>query len=352
MGKSRPSAPTTPDPAATAQAQAAANKESAIATGQLNMINQVTPYGNLTYDQRGTSAEGTPQYTATQTLSPAEQQKLDLTNQAAVKYGQTANDQLGAVASRLSQPLDFSSLGAAPTANEATRQSVYNSILQRNEPNQQRDLSALETRLANQGIQPGSAAWTAAMGDYNKGVNDFRLGADTAALGQESTQYGLDQSARNQAINEILQQRSVPLNELAAMLTGAQVQNPSYVNTPTSNVNPADITGATYASYNGQLNNYNTQVAQQTAQMQGLYGLLGSGSQAAAYAWSDRRLKRDIGLIGRFSNGLNIYRYRYHWASDWHLGFMAHEVLKRFPEAVASAHGFLAVNYAEASLWR
>src|SRR5690606_21821689 len=105
MGKkSSPSPPAAPDPVKTAQAQAAANKEAAIATGQMNMVNQYTPYGSLEYSQRGTAPDGTPQYSATQTLSPEQQQMLDLTNQAGIQYGQTANTQLGAVSDRLSQP--------------------------------------------------------------------------------------------------------------------------------------------------------------------------------------------------------------------------------------------------------
>lgn len=352
MGKSSGSAPQPPDPAATAQAQAAANKDAAIATGQLNMVNQVTPYGSLEYTQRGTSPQGTPQYTATQTLSPEQQQLYNLTSQAGIKYGQTANDQLNAVSSKLAQPVDFSTLGPAPTIDQNSWQRAFDSIIQRNQPNQQADLAALQTRLANSGIQQGSDAYTAAMRDYQQGVNDFRLGAQQQAQGQETQDYGLQQSARNQAINELTQQRSIPLNELAAMLTGSQVQNPSFVNTPTSNVNPADIMGATYGSYNGQLQAYQSDQARQAANMQALAGILGGAATGAAYKWSDRRLKRDITLIGRLRNGLKLYRYRYLWAQDWQIGLMAQEVARIIPGAVRLAQGHLQVNYAEAALWR
>lgn len=46
-------APKAPDPVATAQAQGAMNRDTAITQQQLNMVNQVTPYGNLTYSQSG-----------------------------------------------------------------------------------------------------------------------------------------------------------------------------------------------------------------------------------------------------------------------------------------------------------
>ena len=74
-------APAAPDPVATANAQAAANKEAVRESALVNQINQVTPYGTLKY----TGEVGAPDRTATTTLSPAQQQMLDLTNQAGIK---------------------------------------------------------------------------------------------------------------------------------------------------------------------------------------------------------------------------------------------------------------------------
>lgn len=290
MGKSAPSAPATPDPAKTAQAQAAANKEAAISSANINMINQQTPYGSLEYTQRGTASDGTPQYTATQTLSPGQQQLYDLTNQAAQKYGQTANTQLDAVSDRLAQPLDFGSLGAAPVANEQTRQQVYDSIIQRNQPLATQQYDQLQTRLANQGLSdPGSQAYRAAIDEYYRGQNDFGLAAQNAALGQQQAMYGMEANARDRAVNEMAQSRSIPLNELAAMLSGAQVQSPSFVNAPQQQIAPADIMGATYGSANLNQNLYNQQSATQRQNIQGLYGLLGSSAQAGGYYFGGSR---------------------------------------------------------------
>jgi hypothetical protein len=279
------SPPAAPDPAATAQAQAAANKEAAIASSQLNMVNQYTPYGNLEYSERGKSPQGTPQYSVTQTLSPAEQQLLELSNQAATKYGQTANTQLDAVSGRLAQPLDYASLGTAPQANEQTRQNAQDAIIARSQPQMDRDRMALETRLANQGIGLGSDAYSAAMNDYNRAVNDFRLGADVQSGSEMERMFGLESTARNQAINEMLQQRSVPLNELAAMLTGAQVQSPNFVNPPQTQVAPADFTGPTALGYQGALNAYNTNQQSNNAQQGATMGMIGSLAGAAAIAF-------------------------------------------------------------------
>lgn len=366
MSKKTPSAPAPPDPVATANAQAAANKESAIATAHLNQVNQITPWGNLEFTPRGTASDGTPQYTATTTLSPDQQSLLDLTTQAQKKYGETANTQLGAVSDRLSTPLDFGSLGAAPQVSEATRQATADAMYARMNPQLEKDRAALETRLANQGITMGSEAWKTGFDDFNRQANDARLAVDSRAGDEMARMFGLESTARNQGINEMVQQRQIPLNELAAMLTGSQVQAPQFVNAPQGQINPADIMGATYGSYNGQMNAYNSAMQNQSAQNQGLYSLLGAGAQAAGYyfggpaggaaagagtralGWSDRRLKRDVQIVGKLPNGLPVYQFRYNWSDEVHIGLMADEVRAIHPHAVISVGGYDMVDYSEA----
>ena len=74
--------PPTPDYTAAANAQGAANQATAVTSNIMNNPNQVTPYGTSTWspptgnpDDRGT---------VTQTLSPDEQSKLNLSNQAQI----------------------------------------------------------------------------------------------------------------------------------------------------------------------------------------------------------------------------------------------------------------------------
>lgn len=407
-------APTPPDPVATANAQGAANKEAAIASQELSMINQVSPYGNLNFDQTRTSAEGTPQYTATSTLTPSGQRQLDLTNQASEKYGETANAQLNQVAGQLSAPVNFSSLGQAPTAdfstlgqaptanfsglgaapvaNEQTRQAVRQAIQDREQPFQDRRLDQLRTRLDTQGIAEGSQAYSRAMDDYNRGVNDFSLGADIDALGQMQglygleadqrsratneigqqfdfanqardrglrdieAQYGLDANARDRAVNELVQQRQIPLNELASMLSGSQVQGPSFLNTPSQSIQAGDIQGATYANYTGAQNAYNQAMNRQqqssSSAKGGLTDLAGSLGSAAMMApagtFSDRRLKNNIKKIGQLANGLFVYVFNYIWGGPEQIGVMSDEVREIMPHAViVHPSGYDMVNYDE-----
>lgn len=285
MGKKTPSAPAAPDPAATAMAQAAANKEAAIAQANINMVNQYTPQGSLEYTERGKASDGTPQFSATQTYSPEQKQLYDLSNQAAQKYGQTANAQMDAVSSRLAQPLDFSSLGAAPVANEQTRQTVADAMYQRLNPQFDRDRAALETSLANQGITMGSQAYNTAIDEINRARNDARLAVEGQAGNTMAQLYGMESTARNSAINEMVQQRQIPLNELAAMLSGTQVQGPSYINPAQQQVAPGDIAGATYANYQGAQNAYNSNMQNAASNRQGLYGLAGTAALAGSMTY-------------------------------------------------------------------
>jgi len=181
------------------------------------------------------------------------------------------------------------------------------------------------------------------MDDFNRARNDARLAVEAQAGNEMARTFGLETASRNQAINEMAQQRQIPLNELAAMLSGSQVQAPSFVNTPQSQVAPADYMGTVYGSANMAQNAYNQQMASNTANRQGLYGLLGTGATAGALAWSDRRLKTDIERIGEF-NGLPVYRYLYIWGVPG-VGVMADEAKALYPHAVVNIGGFDAVNY-------
>jgi len=68
---------------------------------------------------------------------------------------------------------------------------------------------------------------------------------------------------------------------------------------------------------------------------------------AAATAFSDVRLKRDIVLVGRLDDGLGLYRYRYLWSDTVYVGVMAQEVALIHPEAIVrdALDDYLKVDY-------
>lgn len=75
-------------------------------------------------------------------------------------------------------------------------------------------------------------------------------------------------------------------------------------------------------------------------------GSIASTVGGIASIFSDRRLKRDIELVGREPDGLGIYLCRYLWSRTRRLMVMADEVAKLRPWALGPARfGFATVNY-------
>ncbi|MBO6507983.1 MAG: tail fiber domain-containing protein [Roseibium sp.] len=128
MGK--PKAPKPADPKETGAAQTATNIGTAIAQQNLNNVNQVTPYGNLTYEQTGTyeyrdplngQVHDIPTYTATQTLNEEQQAILDQNNRASLNLATLGADQSGRLNELLGRPVNTAGLPEAGDAGAIRR---------------------------------------------------------------------------------------------------------------------------------------------------------------------------------------------------------------------------------------
>lgn len=321
---STPAPPAPPDPVATANAQAAANKTTATTQQELNSTNQVTPQGNLTYSQSGTWADGTPQFTATQTLSPQEQQLFDLGNQTQKTLGQIGVDQSSKVQNILNTPFDLNAATGTQQAN------ISKTLL---DPVWNQRQSSLQTQLANEGITQGSDAYTNAMRDFGM----QRDNAYNSALLAD----------RGQATSEALTQRDQPLNEISSLLSGSQVSQPSFTNTPSSAVATTPLASDVYNSAALLQQNYNSQLQNSSAMMGGLFGLGSSLGSMGIYKFSDENLKEDIKEVGETDKGLPIYTFRYNGDDAKQMGVMAQDVEKVMPEAVRKFGKYKAVDYAQ-----
>jgi Chaperone of endosialidase len=324
------SAPPPPDYTGAANATAAGNLEAARATSAANKVNQVTPYGNLTYSINGKDSYGNDLYTATQTLSPSQQAILNQQNKLNQGLLGTANTGLNYANDILSKPgVDTSKLaqvGINPGENYS------DAIMRRLAPQIQQESEQSDAQLANQGIAPGTEAYANAKRQLAQNQNDRQVAAITGGMnvGLNANQQGFQQQAYNQM---------QPINVINALRTGSQVSNPNFVNVPQqANTAGADILGATQQGYNAQLGATNANNAASGNFMSGLMGLGGA-------IFSDRRLKKNIKKIGEYTNGLGLYIYDYVWGQP-SVGVMADEVEAIMPEAVImTASGFKAVNY-------
>ena len=323
-----PSAPAAPDYTGAARVTAEENVNAARIATAANRVNQVTPYGNLNYAVTGADPYGNPTWTATQTLSPAQQQILDYQNQASIGLGRLAGQGLGYVENMLASPFDTSKL---PSTGFNPSQSYQDAYMQRLAPQIQQGRERIEQQLANQGIQLGSEAYDRAMRNQAQRENDLLLGATTQG-------FDVGNRARAAAFGELAYQRNEPINTLSAVRTGSQVQGPQFVNSfSQATTQGADILGASQMGYNAQMGDFNAKQAAQANLNQGLFSLGGS-----AMMMSDIRLKENIKAIGVMDNGLTLYSFEYvdeikshPLAGDGiHVGVMAQEVEQVFPYAV------------------
>ena len=93
----------------------------------------------------------------------------------------------------------------------ADRQKVEDALMARMNPQLQQDRAALEQRLANQGLQPGSEAYNRAIDEANRSASDARYGAILNAGQEQSRLAGLARdeasfrnSAQQQAYDQML----------------------------------------------------------------------------------------------------------------------------------------------------
>ena len=356
MGKKSPKAPAAPDPAVTAAAQGAVNKETAIAQARLNQVNELTPYGSSSYTPTGEVIDGIDQYLRTTTLNPEQQAIVDLQAATSTSREQLAGDQIGRVSENLSTPYSFEGIPAAPLADAGARQqvidSLYDQFKSRLDPRFADERTALETRLATQGIPVGSDAFNDAVESQGRTRNDAYDQALRSSISgggaEQSRLFGLGGSARDRAIGEYERQRNAPLNEIAALQSGTQITNPQFSPTPQTGISNADITGPTALQYQGQMAGYNAANQRNSGMMSGLFGL---GAAALPLAFpSDIRIKEDISKVGTLDNGLGVYSFRFKDGGPQQIGLIAQEVEKVNPGAVGEQDGIKTVNYEKAVL--
>jgi hypothetical protein len=321
-----PSPPQPPDPMETGRAQAASNTATATTQSLINMVDQYTPEGQLTYSRIGEEQvpDGlggiltVPRFRADQQLSPGQQEIFDIGQQTERNIAGIGRDQSARIGDLLGQPVSLD--------NEAVESRLFDLGSRRLDPVFAQQEENLRTRLANQGIRPGSAAFDSEMRQFGEGRND--------------AYNNLLLSGRGQSVQEILAERNQPINEISALLSQSQVSQPQFVNTPQTGVGGVDYSGIVRDNYNQQLTAWQQQQQGNNAMMGGLFGL---GSSAIGL-FSDIRLKSNIRRIGTHPLGIGVYAYDIFDRRE--IGVMAQELAAVMPDAVVPhSSGFLTVNY-------
>lgn len=249
-----PDVPKVADPGSVAQNSYEWNKKSGIANQNLNQIDQYNQFGSLTYKQVGTNPDGTPKYAATQAYTPQQQALLDQLQGTQKTAGTTANKLLGNSADMYSGPTDFADMSSGLTKDLMDKQIAYLT------PYYGQQTDQLDTKLRNQGILPGTPAYTQQMA----ALKDTQDRSVSGALVQ----------LQPQAFNQAVQNYNMPLEtatKLATLGAPNSVKN-NLVNTPTTSIAGTDYAGINNNSNAANMSAYNAQYKQQADMMNGLFG--------------------------------------------------------------------------------
>lgn len=325
-------APAPPDYTGAANAQAAGSRQNVIEQTFANRPDIVTPYGSVTWnrpeytgapgymaDEAGTGTgtggglgglagsvagqiTGQPgagpgnapgaesggydptQWQMNVSLPPDVQAALAAQQRTALGRSQLGESMIPYAQESLSKQVDWAGMPGVTGGEEArnaAEQAIYGRATSRLDPMWQQRQQQQAAALANQGLEPGTEAYTRAMGDLNRAQNDaYQTALNEAIMGggqEASRQYGLESANRARAIQEAYQQQYGGINALNAALQGQQVQMPQFPGFGQAGQAQApNLLGAAQAQYQGALNQYAANQAGAGGLLGGLSGILGN----------------------------------------------------------------------------
>lgn len=276
-------APTTPDASSLIQQQSNANLTAAQQQAQINRVDTTTPFGFQKFGQvADPSVPGGIRYTQEIGLSPEQQKLYDAETSNQLASQNIAQGMQGRVAQSVANPLDLSGAGQLEKAmsgdafsadKDKVTQALFDRLTGLRKPQMDKDREALDVKLRNQGLMPGTEAYDNGMRSMLESQNtELSDAADRALLAGGAEQTRLQTDARNnatlnnqvhnQGVQEILTQRQQPLAEYNSFRTGNTPTLPTFQPFGLSSVQPTNTTAAANTQYQSQADAYNQRIAQ------------------------------------------------------------------------------------------
>ena len=158
--------------------------------------------------------------------------------------------------------------------------------------------NAAQQQLEQEQQARGTFYNAASQQDFTRNLTGSQFYNSAVAQQQQQAQaaFNAQNAQRQQYLSEQYGQRSQPLNEITALMSGSQVSPINLATTPTNQIPTTDIAGIINKNTDQQLAASAQQTAQNNAIIGGLFGFAGNAAQA--YAKSDRRLKENIHRVG------------------------------------------------------
>lgn len=299
-----------------------------------NRPTQVNPYGRLQWSQ-----DDAGNWTQQELLDPRLQTISDQNLGLQKRFGDQINAQ--------GQFQGPESVQYDPAAGDAMSNALYESVMGRARQEQGRQQDALDTKLKQQGLQPGTEAYDRAMrnmltahGDVStKAALDARL-----AGGQEArNEFGARTVAQQNAYQQKMGEYRLPWEMLSsAQGAAAGMPRPQFQGfSAATGYQPANMIGAAQKGFETEMGKYN-------AEQQKKGNTLNTAMQVGAMvAMSDIRLKEAVQFVGTLL-GRNLFRWTWNEKANKlglvgdSFGVMAHEC----PDIVVMTNtGYLAVDY-------
>jgi len=251
------SAPPPTPPRETSAAATGTNVSTAIANAFMTNMDEVGPDGSRTFTQSGMErvtdpytgqTYEVPRFSVQTMLSPAQQAIKEQQDAASLNLSSLGADLSGQLGGQLTSNFRL--------GNEATESRLFDLGRQRLDPMFAQREEDLRTRLANQGIRAGTAAYDREMSLMGQQQND--------AYNQLLLQ------GRGMASNELLTEDNQRINQISALLNGGQVSQPMFQS-------GVGVQGAPTTDNAAIIGNYDNQRMEQWRQSQAAMGSLIGG---------------------------------------------------------------------------
>lgn len=278
-GGKKSKAPKAPDYAQVAQTEAVENRKTAEELTKWNRPTQVDQFGNkISWTQ-----DGQGNWTQKQEASPLfkEAQSSALTG-----YNKAMRDVHGTLDQggfKAPEFVDFDS-----TAGDKLAADTYEAVMGRARPEQEREQAALDVKLRQQGLQPGTEAYNRAMQNMLTSHGDVAtqagLTATKAGYDEARARYAQQLAAQNQEYAQALKNYQMPFDVAGSManLYGSAPRAEFAGFSGATGYNPADLMGAAQAKYQSQMGGYNAGQNKKGSSM-GMLGNLGSSAIGAFF---------------------------------------------------------------------
>lgn len=234
-------APTPPDPTATSNTQQQFNTTAGTTQNQINSYNQSNPFGNVNYAADPSSPSG---YRVQTNLSQPNQNLLDTQFGSQAVAGQTAQSLLKNTAGMYGSAPNFQAFD--PTSMVSQLNSWQQKYQQ---PLFDQQSSNLEAQLRNQGLTPGTEA-------YNNAKNLLARNQGDVTNQFMTNNIGTGLQAQQQKFGQDVTNYQLPLQTEAALTGYASPTAPTFQQTPTAQIQPANYQGAVQSNYTNQMQNY------------------------------------------------------------------------------------------------